>query len=124
MTFDYAGLRDRAVQPLIKRFGKVTTAKLLSPGAPTSGQPAWDPEPGADIEQPVQVVKTNVTIKDTEGTLVEMTDEAYLVSPEGVTVDPELADRIEVDGSVLQIIMIKPLKPGPVTMLWKVFARN
>jgi len=119
-AFDYSDLRDTVVQPLLKDFGK--DAVLLMPGV-TVG-PAYDPQPGADIEQPVTVVATKITAEDTVGTNVQMTDEAYLVSSEGVLVDPKLVDRIRIGGQVLQVILIKSLKPGPVLMLWKVFVRR
>jgi hypothetical protein len=119
-AFDYVSLRDAVVKPLIKDFGK--TATLLAPG-PSTGL-AYDPQPGTDVSQAIIVTETKVEEKDTVGTNVQMTDTAYLASPEGVTVDPHLADRIVVGGVTYQVIKIVPLRPGPTTMLWKIFARK
>lgn len=130
MAFNYTRLRDNVVQKQIKDKGKLAT--LLSPGPDTSGQPAWDPEPGPPVEQEAWVVQTTLKKEDVgapgraEGKYgnVQATDSAFLVSPEGVLADPELVDRMRLDGKVFQVIKVMPLKPGPVTMLWKLFARR
>lgn len=120
--FDYAGLRDSVVQPLIRDFGKVTDATLISPGVPTGAE--YDPQPGPPVEQPVKVVQTELKKEDVDGTTVQATDLVFLASTEGVTTDPELADKMIVDGKTYQVVRIKPLKPGSITMLWRVFCRR
>lgn len=130
MAFNYTRLRDNVVQKQIKDKGKL--AVLLLPGQATSGQPAWDPEPGEPVPQEAWVLQTSLKKEDigapgrAEGKYgnVQATDSAYLVSPEGVLTDPELVDRMRLDGKISQVVAIRPLKPGPVTMLWKLFARR
>lgn len=120
MTFDYTSLRDNVAQPLIKDFG--VTGALFIPGADT-GEP-FDPQPAADTVQPIIVVQTTFTKEDREGGNVEVNDVAFLASTEGVLADPSMADRLQVAGVLYQIVDIKPLRPGPVVMLWKIHARK
>lgn len=123
MTFDYVGIRDNVAQIQIKDKGKLGT--LLAPGDPTSGQPPWDPKPGADQSQSVWVVETSLRASDVDGTVVQATDSVYLVSPEGViSIEPTLKNRLRVEGETWQIVKVKRVKPGSVQLLWKVFVRK
>ncbi|MGH8034023.1 MAG: hypothetical protein ACREO9_02270 [Lysobacterales bacterium] len=119
-AFDYAALRDAVAQPLIKDFGSAGT--LYLPG-PVTG-PDYDPQPGADVTQYVNVVQTVFSKEDQAGGTVQKDDVAFLVSTEDVTVDPSMADRISVAGTEYQVVVVAPLRPGSVTMLWKVHARK
>lgn len=120
MAFDYTSLRNNVVDPLILEFG--TSGTLLIPG--TSSGPAYDPQPGADILQPVTVVQTVFSKEDMARSNIEKDDVAFLVSTKDVTTDPSLADRLTVADVTYQVIGIKPLRPGLVVMLWKVHARK
>lgn len=121
--FDYTSIRDNVVQVQIKDKGKLAT--LLGPGVATSGQPAWDPQPGADVEQPVWIVETELKARDVDGTVVQITDTMFLASPEGViTIEPELATRLLLDGRKWQVVQVKRIKPGGTLMAWKVIARR
>jgi len=48
----------------------------------------------------------------------------FLTSTEGVTVDPELADRIKVNSITYQVVRIDPLYPGDTILFWKIHARK
>lgn len=121
-AFDYAGLRDSVVIPLLRDFGKLADGVLLFSGAPTGT--AYNPQPGADVPQPVKVVQTTFEKKDVDGSTIQKDDVKFIISPENVTMDPELANRITVDGITYQAVNVKPLKPGSVVMLWTVQARK
>jgi len=120
MSFDYAALRDNTAQPLIERFGKDATLALTVPS--TSSDP-WNPQPDGTIETAVKVVQINYDIQDRAGTLVEAEDLMFLISTAGDP-DVQLAQTISVEGDVYQVVMVEPLKPGPVTMLWKAQCRK
>lgn len=124
-AFDYISIRDTVAEPLLKDFGSadgLPNGTLLIPGANTGT--AYNPQPGADVPQPCFVVGTVFTKEDMAGGNVEKHDRAFLVSTEGVVADPNMADRLQVGGVIYQVISIKPLKPGPIVMLWKVHARK
>lgn len=116
----YTDLRDTVVQPGIADAGK--TGTLLVPGAATGED--YDPRPGDDIPHPVTVVQTMLRESDIDGTVVQATDAAFLVSPEGLSVEPSLKHRLLVDGIKYQVVKVEPLKPGSVTMFWRVFGRK
>lgn len=122
MAFDYAGLRDGLVQPLLAEFGKVTPGQL-SVNVPATGAP-YDSQIGTPVLYSCTVVQTVFKKSDNNGTLVEAGDVLFLVSPEGLSVEPEMANRIIVDGVIYQIVRVDPLKPGSVIMLWKVHGRK
>jgi hypothetical protein len=120
MAFDYPALRDNTVEPKIAEYGKPGT---LYVNDPATGDP-WDSQLGAETAHAVTVLQTAFTKSDNKGTLVEMGDVMFLVSTEGVTTDPELAHRIEVNSITYQVVRIDPLFPGPTIMFWKVHARK
>ena len=119
--FDYAGLRASVAEPLIKDFGKDGVLKI--PVTATGNKP-WGRDTGDPIEIAAIVVQTRFTFHERSNTLVQNDDTKYLVSTEGMSVDPALADRLEVDGTTYRIVEIKPLRPGPLTMLWTVHCRK
>lgn len=118
--FDYTGIRDTVVQPLTSDFGKTGTLKV--PGAPTG--PAYNPTPGDDVDHAVTLVQTKLRQSDIDGTVVQATDSVFLVSPEGLSIEPAMKQRLVVDGAEYQVVKVEPLKPGSVTMMWRVFARK
>ena len=120
MAFDYTALRDETAEPLIRDFGK---SGGLSVNNPAPSVP-YGSQLGSETPHAVIAVQTGFEKSDNNGTLVEMGDVMFLVSTEGMTIDPSLADRITVDGIVYQVVRIDPLRPGPVVMLWKVHARK
>lgn len=120
MAYDYLALRNGSVEPLLAQFG---TSGTLHVNVAATGDP-WDSQLGGEDTHPITVVRTKFTQTDNQGTLVEANDVMFLVSTEGVTIDPELAHRITVDGVAYQVVRVDPLRPGPTTMLWKVHARK
>ena len=145
MSFDYTGLREETVQPLIEEFGKpgailvsissdVLVDRAGKPLKDRAGVPITVRAVGSaapyrsqlddSISHPVTLMQTVFKKADNRGTLVEAGDVLYLVSTQGVTIDPELADRITVDSLIYQIIRIDPLTPAPVVMFWYIHARK
>jgi hypothetical protein len=122
MAFDYTSLETGTVQRLIVEFG--TEGVIMIPGE-SIGEP-YESKLDNDTEIPVKLVRTSFKRADNNGTLVEENDQMFLVSTEGVSCsnDPKLADRLFVDDVELQVVRVDPLRPGPVTMLWKVHVRK
>lgn len=144
MAFDYTRLKVKTAERLIKKYGKSGTIVVSSapgdilldrfgnPLLDRFGDPitvravstAYGSQLGFDVSHDVVLVQTVFKKADNSGTLVEMGDVLFLVSTQGMTIDPELANRMTVDGVTYQVVRIDPLKPGPVIMLWKVHARK
>ena len=120
MAFNYTGLRDNTAEPLIERFGKDATLTLTVEG--TGGDP-WNPQPDGSIETTVKVVQTMFDLKDRHGTLIQEDDLMFLISTDGDP-DVELAQTLSLESTTYQIVGVMPLKPGPVTMLWKAHCRK
>jgi len=120
--FDYTNLVDTVVNPLVTEFGVTTPGVLLTPGVPTGS--SFDPQPAADTRVSVNLVRTSFTHKDMSGGNVQVNDIKFLASTEGVTVDPGLSDRLEIEGEVYQVVSITPLKPGSTLLLWFVHVRK
>lgn len=121
MAFDYLKIREGTVEPLMAKFGKPA---VLSVNVPATGAQPWESQLGTDDEYDVTVIQTLFEKADNNGTLVQETDVLFLVSTEGMTVDPALANRLVVNGVTYQVIRIDPLEPGPTVMLWKVHGRK
>lgn len=120
MVFDYAGLRDGTVEALIANFGATAQIAVNDPG---TGDP-WDSQIDSETLHDVTVVRTGFKHEHNRGTLVEQNDLMFLMSTEGVTVDPALANRLIIDSKTYQIVRVDPLKPGSVTMKWDVHVRK
>ena len=121
MPFDYIAMRLETVEPLINEFGK---DGQLAVNVPATGAEPWESQLLDEVLHPVRLVQTRFKKADNNGTLVEVGDVLYLVSTQGVTVEPYLANRIIVGGVTYQVIRIDPLVPGPVIMFWYIHARK
>lgn len=121
MAFDYAGARDTVAQPLIDEFGKPGTVMVNDPS--TSVGPG-ESQLGNETPHAVRLVQAQFKKADNSGTLVETGDVLYLVSTQGVAIDPALANRMVVDGTTYEVIRVDPLQPGDTVMLWKIHARK
>ena len=120
MAFDYPGIRDGVAEPLLKNFGKPGQISVNVPG---TGDP-WESQIDNETLYDVIAAQTRFTKDHNNGTLVKQNDVLFIVSTEGVSVDPELANRIIVKGITYQVVRVDPLEPGITTMLWYVHARK
>ncbi len=121
MAFDYTELRDDTVEPLIDEYGKEGELSVNEP--PTGAEP-YESQIGEPVLHPVRVLQTRFKKTTNRGTLIEKGDVLYLVSTQGVTIDPDLADRMAVGDVTYQVIRIDPLQLGPVVMFWYIHARK
>lgn len=119
MAFDYERLKTGTAERLIEDFGKTVT--LTQPGVYVG--PDYNPTPGAPTEYPVFAVEVKIRQEHIDGTLIQQGDRMFLVSTKNAP-EPAMDNTMTVDNSTLQVIEIKPLKPGPVTMLWKIRCRK
>ena len=120
MAFDYATIRDNVVIPQLADKGK---PGWISVNTPPTGAP-YDTQIGEPVLHPVTLITKQFKKADNRGTLVEMTDQLFMVSTNGVTIDPALADRLIVAGITYQIIRIDPLQTGPTVMFWDIHVRK
>ena len=120
MAFDYPDIRDNTAEPLIKEFG---IGGQVAVNDPTTGEP-WDSQIGSEVLHSAIFFKSKFTKDNNRGTLVEKNDVLFLMSTEGVTIDPELANRIIVNSVTYQVVRIDPLEPADTIVMWFVHARK
>lgn len=115
---DYSSFVDTANQ-LIKDAGK---AALIRRPIEGTGE-EWDPGSQDTTPHAVTIVETQITLGDIDGSLVQANDSMIIVSVEGLTIEPTDDDLIEFDGHIREIVWIKPVRPGPTTILYKALVR-
>lgn len=116
--FDYSGLLSTA-NKLIADFGK--PAVIKRPGVDdVSNYPAV--VKGATTDHACTVVQTKFKYSELASGLVETGDVKFIVAVEGLTIEPNTKDRLEIDGQNYNIKMVDPLKPGQTIMLYQVYA--
>lgn len=120
MAFDYPTMVDDVVIPQLADKGK---PGQIAVNDPSSGAP-YESQLGSETLHNVTVVQKTFEKSDNNGTLVEKGDVLFLVSTDGVTIDPALADRIIANGITYQVVRIDPLYPGPTIMLWSIHGRK
>lgn len=116
MAIDYDKLRVSVAERLIRENGKPGTIIRSAPD-PSPEVPIWELDSIPDDEYPVLLVETDwaQNLRSTE--TVEKWDVIGIISTEtGVT--PLQTDRLEIGGTEYHITEVRPLAPGPVTMLF------
>jgi hypothetical protein len=107
---------------LIDKFAQGDIRYIVQ-GAPTG--PAWDPQPGADVEYPVKAVKVAGQRFQTyvDNGLIVATDVMLAVSV--FDVEPTLAGRMKINGVEHQIVMVDKSSVVPGTpLVWMVGCRK
>jgi len=121
MAFDYSTMRLETVEPLIDEFGK---DGQLAVNVPATGAAPYESQLDGEVLHDIRLVQTRFKKDNNNGTLVEEEDVLYLVSTQGVTIEPAMANRIIVASISYQVVRVDPLAPGPVTMFWYIHARK
>jgi len=94
--------------------------RYVKPGAATG--PAYDPQPGAPTDHPVNVVVSGVAQEYVDGSYVLSTDEAAQLC--AFDVEPTLAGRLEVDGVEREIVKVERLPSAGTLVGWYVIIRS
>lgn len=122
-TFDYNRSKDTADR-LIVRFGQ---SAILS-RTPVSG-PSYDPVFGTPQLFNIKIAVLNYSNYEFGSGRIRVTDKKVLMSAKGLTIEPELTDKIII-GSVSHTIVgpdegngIRPLNPGGVAILYELQCR-
>lgn len=118
--FDYERLKVNVAEKQIKRFGKVV--QIITPGANTGTD--YDPVYGDATESDVYFLETQWKMSDAQKTLVQVGDKLGIISTEGGLVPDQLINTINIGGEVFQLIVVQPLQPGAITMLYYIAARK
>lgn len=117
---DFYARLEATAQRLIKDKGQA--AVLVRAGAATG--PAHNPQPGADVETSCFLVETGYSLTDRSATLVLQGDKLGLISTELSGYVPAKTDRVRIGGDEYSFVDLKPLAPGPTTLLYEFHARR
>ncbi len=135
---DYDAIKNNLVIPKIREFGKVVV--LRRPGSNTAYTKGFDPVEGRyywtlnavpntvvyvdPASTPVDVSGYGVEVKyeqnEIDGTTIKAGDRRFKVAD---LPSPTSADKLVVDGTILNIIATQPVQPGDVTLLWTLQCR-
>lgn len=118
--FNYTNLQNTA-KGLIAKFGK--TGVLTVP-VNEIGENPWDPASGTPVTYDVTVVQVGLDITDRSQTLIQEGDVMFLISVDGLTVEPALKHTLTVDLSKYEIVGVMPIKPGDTDMMYKAHCRQ
>jgi hypothetical protein len=113
MAFDYNGILNSVVTPLIEEFGTTVAIQRVT----TSG---FDAVSGENF-QTVNSQFAYVVIDEPTTLLKETTtvNKVVYASPEGLAFDPVVGDRVVIGDDTRTIIKCIRHSPGAVTVLWE-----
>lgn len=113
--FDY-GRPLATVNRLFDRFGQRGAIRRTIPG---SG-PKYDPGPSTSYDEPADMVVTDFSSREIDGTRVLATDKKIMVAPGALTSSPALSDKVvEADGTVYNIVPpIQTKRPAGTTLVY------
>lgn len=75
-------------------------------------------------DMPVFLVALDYKRSEIDGTRILATDRKVYLSTDGLTVEPELSDRMVIGGSECEIVSISPLAPAGVVVFYEIQARR
>lgn len=113
----YESLRDGTVSKLITQYGQAMKLKVPSAGtfnATTGGFTA-----GAESSYATIGVTDNFLKAEKGGSNVKTKKQKVYLSPADIAVEPTTSHRIEVGGVEYDIVAVKPINPGGVTVLYE-----
>lgn len=113
--FDY-GRPLATVNRLFDRYGQRGAIRRTIPG---SG-PSYDPGPSAYSDDPADMVVSEFSSREIDGTRILATDKKIMVAPGALITPPALSDKVvEADGTVYNIVPpIQTKRPAGTTLVY------
>lgn len=116
MAIDYERIKTQTAERLLRENGKTGTIVRQVPSS-SPDIPPWEVDSIVEDDYQVIFLSTDWTQNLRSAETVEKWDIIGIISTEtGVT--PEQNDRFIMDGTQYHITEVRPLAPGPVTMLY------
>lgn len=116
------GLRNVASR-LIARHGQA--ASLLRPsGGTTDDFGGYTPGPNTAYPCTVFVATSTVNEEFVAAGLVGVGEQRVLVSVEGLTVEPEVTDKLLIDGTEFEARRVTSLAPSGEVIFWEMLVRR
>lgn len=115
--FDYAKARSTA-ERLIARFGQPGIVRRF-----TNAGTTYDPEM-TPTDYPCTLVDLDIDERSIDGALIKRGDRTVYLSTAGLSIRPELADKVEIVGVEHAILNVMPLAPGGTNIMFQLQARR
>lgn len=120
-VIDYVRKRERA-DAAITRAGQSGFLRRTAAG---SGTDPWNPGSGSVTDYPIMFVLDEYAERDRDGTLIRQSDSRAYIRAGGLPVDATDADRlVDSQGREFEIVTMRPLEPGGVTLLYECQVRR
>jgi len=113
--FDY-GRPLATVNRLFDRYGQRGAIRRTVPGT----GPKYDPGPSTYSDDPADMVVTDFSSREIDGTRILATDKKIMVAPGTLTTAPALSDKVvQADGTVYNIVPpIQTKRPAGTTLVY------
>ncbi|MBB5770882.1 hypothetical protein HNP47_000851 [Brevundimonas vesicularis] len=113
--FDYSRPLATANR-LFDRYGQRGAIRRTTPGT----RPSYDPGPSTYSDDPTDMVVTDFSSREIDGTRILATDKKIMVAPGALTAPPALSDKVvEADGTVYNIVPpIQTKRPAGTTLVY------
>lgn len=115
--FNYARSRATA-ERLIARFGQDGAIRRV-----VNSGPDWDPVQTIE-DFACKLVDLDYEEKNIDGTLIMRGDRMVYLSTAGLTLEPQLSDKVLIGGTEHAIQNVLPLSPGGFIVFWQLQARK
>jgi hypothetical protein len=116
-AFDYARTRATA-ERLIARFGQTGALRRM-----VSNGDVFNPELVA-TDYACTFAVLDYAKRDIDGTLIRQTDQQIYLSTQGLTVVPDVTDKVVVGGSPMTIINVAPIAPSGAAVYYELQVRK
>ena len=120
---DIAAEVSAAIRQVARQVGRDAGAGAAIIRTAGADETVYPPTPGADSEFPCDVIVSQYSSADKDGTNIQMGDVKLLMASDAAT-DPRGGDRVRVSGNVFDVVSVAPYMPGGVVLYWTVQARR
>ena len=115
--FSYARSKATA-ERLISKFGQTGAIRRV-----VNSGTEWDPVQMTE-DFACRLVDLDYEEKNIDGSLIQRGDRMVYLSTAGLTIEPELSDKILIGGIEHAIENVLPLSPGGIVVFWRLQARR
>lgn len=115
--FNYSGLTKTA-QTLIDRFGQTGALRRQ-----VSDNDPFNPTI-TTTDYPCTLAVLQYAKKDIDGTLIRQTDQQIYLSTQGLTVSPDVTDKVVVGGAPMTIVNVAPVAPSGAVVYYELQVRK
>ncbi len=97
-------------------------AMILRAGAESG--PEFAPTIGPDTEHPCTVLRDEFSQMERSGTQVQAGDQKFMLSTDGLSIEPKVSDRLKIGEKTYQIVDVSPFAPGDVPIYYELQVRK